>query len=142
MANNCNGRDSFQLFVGVLDKCPVWYLLVLPSETHAVANMTSLRAIDGNTSYHSRESFSLWKATSHRAKVRRAAARRLTHSRPAAALTRVKAIQVSSFQLLRISRAAVQSRARRRCFHEITSLHYATSWREAAKFANLGVNKV
>ena len=53
-----NGRDSFQLFVGVFDTCLVWYLLVLPSETHAAANMTSLRAIDGNTSYHSRESFS------------------------------------------------------------------------------------
>ena len=33
-------------------------LLVLPSETHVVANMTSLRAIDGDTSYHSHESFS------------------------------------------------------------------------------------
>ena len=54
-----NGRDSFQLFVGVLDTYPVWYLLVLPSEIHAAANMTSLRAIDGGTSYHSRESFSL-----------------------------------------------------------------------------------
>ena len=56
----CNGRDSFQLFVGVFDTCLVWYLLVLPSYTHAVANMTSLRAIDGNNSYHSRESFSLF----------------------------------------------------------------------------------
>ena len=54
-----NGRDSFQLFVGVFDTCPVCYLLVLPSETHAVVNMTSLRAIDGDTSYHSCESFSL-----------------------------------------------------------------------------------
>ena len=54
-----NGRDSFQLFVGVFDRCLVWYLLVLPSDTHAVAIMTSLRAIDGNTSYHSSESFSL-----------------------------------------------------------------------------------
>ena len=54
-----NGRDSFQLFVGVFDTCLVWYLPVLPSETHAVANMTSLRAIDGDTSYHWRESFSL-----------------------------------------------------------------------------------
>ena len=48
-----NGRDSFQLFVGVLDTCLVLYLLVLPSQTHAVANMTSLKAIDGDTSYHS-----------------------------------------------------------------------------------------
>jgi len=39
--------------------CLVWYLLVLPSETHAVANMTSLRPTDGNTSYNSHESFSL-----------------------------------------------------------------------------------
>ena len=54
-----NGRDSFQLFVGVFDTSLVWYLLVLPSETHSVANMTSLRAIDGDTSYHSCESFSL-----------------------------------------------------------------------------------
>ena len=53
-----NGRDSFQLFVGVFDTCLVWYLPVLPSETHAVADMNSLRAIDGNTSYHSFESFS------------------------------------------------------------------------------------
>ena len=36
-----------------------WYLLVLPSETHAYANMTSLRAIDGDTSYTSHESFSM-----------------------------------------------------------------------------------
>ena len=36
-----NGRDSFQLFVAVFDICLVWYLLVLPSETHAVASMTS-----------------------------------------------------------------------------------------------------
>ena len=57
-----NGRDSFQLFVGVFDKCLVWYLLELPSEAHAFANMTSLRAIDGDTSYHSRESFSLHQA--------------------------------------------------------------------------------
>ena len=47
-----NRRDSFQLFVGVFDTCLVWYLLVLPSEKHAVANMTYLRAIDGDTSYH------------------------------------------------------------------------------------------
>ena len=33
----------------------VWYLLVLP---YTAANMTSFRAIDGNTSYHLRESFS------------------------------------------------------------------------------------
>ena len=33
-------------------KVDVWHFLVLPSETHAVANMTSLRAIDGDTSYH------------------------------------------------------------------------------------------
>ena len=51
--------DSFQLFVGVFDTCLVWYLLVLPSETHAAANMTSLRAIDGDTIYHSCDSFSL-----------------------------------------------------------------------------------
>ena len=56
---SANGRDSFQLFVGVFDTCLVWYLLVLPSETQAVATMTSLRAIDGNTSYNSCESFSL-----------------------------------------------------------------------------------
>ena len=54
-----NGRDSFQLFVGVFDTCLVWYLLVLPSETHAAAKMTSERAVDGDTSYHSCESFSL-----------------------------------------------------------------------------------
>ena len=54
-----NGRDSFQLFVGVFDTCLVWYLLVVPSGAHAVANVTSLRPIDGNTSYHSREPFSL-----------------------------------------------------------------------------------
>ena len=54
----CNWRDSFQLFVGVFDTCLVWNLLVLPSETHAVANMTPLRAKDGDTSYLSRESFS------------------------------------------------------------------------------------
>ena len=53
-----NGRDSYQLFAGVFDTCLVWYLLVLPSETHAVTNMTPLRAIDGNTIYNSRESFS------------------------------------------------------------------------------------
>ena len=56
-----NGRDSFQLFVGVYDTCLVWYLLVLPSETYAVANMTSLRAIDGDISYYLRESFSFKK---------------------------------------------------------------------------------
>ena len=54
-----NGRDSFQLFVGVFDTCVVWFLLVLPSEINSVANMTSLRAIDVDTSYHSCESFSL-----------------------------------------------------------------------------------
>ena len=52
-------RDSFQLSVGVFDTCLVWYLLVLPSQTLAVANMTSLRALDGDVSYRSRESFSL-----------------------------------------------------------------------------------
>ena len=31
---------------------------MLPSEIHVVAKMTSLRAVDGDTSYHSRESFS------------------------------------------------------------------------------------
>ena len=46
MFRPANGRDSFQLFVGVFDTCLVGYLLVLPSETHAVANMTSFRAID------------------------------------------------------------------------------------------------
>ena len=59
MSMYLNGRDSFQLFVGVLDRCLVWYLLVLPSDTHAVAIMTSMRAIDGNIGYHSSESFSL-----------------------------------------------------------------------------------
>ena len=54
-----NGRDSFQLFVGVFGTCLVWYLLVLPSETHAVASMTSCRAVDGGTSYHSCESLLL-----------------------------------------------------------------------------------
>ena len=54
-----NGGDSFQLFVGVFDTCLVWFLLVLPSETHAIVNMTSLRPTDGNTSYHPGESFSL-----------------------------------------------------------------------------------
>ena len=54
-----NESDSIQLFVGVFDTFLVWYLLVLPSETYAIANMTSLRAIDGDTSHHSRESFSL-----------------------------------------------------------------------------------
>ena len=43
-----NGRDSFQLFVGVFDTFLVWYLPVLPSGAHAIANMTSLRAIDGD----------------------------------------------------------------------------------------------
>ena len=52
------GRDSFQLFVGVFDTCQVWYLLVLPSHIHADDNMTSLREIDGDTSYHSHKSFS------------------------------------------------------------------------------------
>ena len=52
-----NSMDSqwegiFQLFVGVSDICLVWYLLVLPSETHADANMTSLKAVNGDTSYH------------------------------------------------------------------------------------------
>ena len=54
-----NGRDSFQLFVGVFDTCLICYLLVLPSETHVIANITSLMAIDGDTSYHSHVSFSL-----------------------------------------------------------------------------------
>ena len=54
-----NGRDSLQLFVGVFDTCLVWYLLVLPSESQAVANMTSSKTIDGSTNYHSRESVSL-----------------------------------------------------------------------------------
>ena len=51
-----NEKESFQLFVGVFDTCLVWYLLVLPSETHVVANMNYLRAIDGNTSNHFGES--------------------------------------------------------------------------------------
>ena len=34
-------------------------MLVLPSEIQIDANMISLRAIDGDTSYHSGESFSL-----------------------------------------------------------------------------------
>ena len=54
-----NEGDSFQPFVGVFDTCPVWHLLVLLSDTH-VANMTPLRAIDGNISYHSNESFTLF----------------------------------------------------------------------------------
>ena len=55
----CNdGRYSFQLFVGVFDLRLVWCLLLLPSGVHAVANMNSLRAIDGDPSYHSHESFS------------------------------------------------------------------------------------
>ena len=49
---------AFQLFVGVLDTCLVWYSLVLPSEIHAFAIMNSLEAIDGHTSYHSFDSFS------------------------------------------------------------------------------------
>ena len=43
----------------MFDQRIVWYLPVLPSEAHAAANMISLRAIDGDTSYHSHESFSL-----------------------------------------------------------------------------------
>ena len=58
------GRINFSCLLGVFDTCLVCYLLVLPSETYAVANMTSLRAIDGNTSYHSRESFPLLKVNS------------------------------------------------------------------------------
>ena len=54
-----NGRESVQLFVGVFDTCLVWYLLVPPSEANAVANTISFRAINGDTSYHSHESFSL-----------------------------------------------------------------------------------
>ena len=57
--NPLNGRNSFQLFVWVYDTFLVWYLLVLPSDTQAVTNMTSLRTIDGDTSYKSCESFSL-----------------------------------------------------------------------------------
>ena len=60
--NSCkhtNGRGSFQLFVGVFDTSLVWYLLVLPSETHTVSIMTSLRSTDGNTSNHLHASFSL-----------------------------------------------------------------------------------
>ena len=44
-----NGKDSFHLFDGIFDTCLVWYLLMLPSQTHV---MTSLRAIDGVTKYH------------------------------------------------------------------------------------------
>ena len=54
-----NETDSFKLFVVVSDTCLVWYLLVLSSGAHVVANMTPLRAIDGDTSYHSNESFPL-----------------------------------------------------------------------------------
>ena len=50
-----NGGNSFQLFVGVPATCPVWFLLVLPPYAHAAASMTSLKATDGSTSYHSRE---------------------------------------------------------------------------------------
>ena len=48
-----NGGDSFQLLVGVFDTCLAWYLLVLSSGAHAAANMSSKRARDGATSYHS-----------------------------------------------------------------------------------------
>ena len=40
---------NFQLSVGVFDTCLVWYLLVLPSYTHAVTNMTSLMATIATT---------------------------------------------------------------------------------------------
>ena len=56
-----NGRNSFQLFVGVPGTCLVWFLLVLPPSAHAAASMTSLKAADGSTSYHSREYISLGK---------------------------------------------------------------------------------
>ena len=38
--------------------CLTHVLSGTPSETHAAINMTSLRAIDGDTSYHSGRSFS------------------------------------------------------------------------------------
>ena len=57
-----NESYLFQLFVGVFDTCLVWNLLVLPSEWQAATRMTSLRTTDGNTSYHSCGSFSLWPA--------------------------------------------------------------------------------
>ena len=43
----------------MFDTCIVCYLLVLPSEIYAVANIPSKRPKDGNTSYHSCESFPL-----------------------------------------------------------------------------------
>ena len=53
--------EGFQLFVGVFDTCLVWYLLVLSFGAHVAANMASLSAVDGDTSYHSSESLSLHK---------------------------------------------------------------------------------
>ena len=50
-----NGMDSFQLVVRVFDTYVVWYLLVLPSQRHAVASKTSWRTIDGDTSYRSHD---------------------------------------------------------------------------------------
>ena len=55
-----NGRNSFQLFVGVPGTCLVWFLLVLPPSAHAVASMTSPKATDDSTSCHSREYVSLY----------------------------------------------------------------------------------
>ena len=37
--------------MSTLAKCLVAYLQVLPSETPAVASMTTMREMDGNTSY-------------------------------------------------------------------------------------------
>ena len=50
-----NGMGSFQLFVKVFDTCVVWYVLVLSCGEHSAANMTSLRATDGNATYRSHE---------------------------------------------------------------------------------------
>ena len=53
------GGIHFSCLLGCLTHVLVWYLLVLPSQIHAVANLASLRKIDGDTSYHSHKSFSL-----------------------------------------------------------------------------------
>ena len=76
-------RGKVQLFVGMFDKCLVWYLQVLPSETHAFVNMTSLRVIDGDTSCHSPESFSLNKRRSmgKRSTISREPKRIIDHKR-------------------------------------------------------------
>ena len=46
-------EGSISAVYWVVDTCHIWYLLVLPSE------MTSLRAIDGNTSKHLSQFFSM-----------------------------------------------------------------------------------